>query len=281
MLLALSIVLCPLQSNAAAKPKLSAKSVSLTVGKTKTLKVKNTKKKARWSVKSGKKYIKLKAKKKTNVKLVGVKKGTAKVQCKIGKKKLVCKVKVTEGKKADISAQTVAPEVTGVPVTKTSQPRETIMPVPKETVTPMPAATVSPRPTHIPTANRLMKEPLKGTESDTVTEDGFPIWYPYGTDYFFFYGSDIYRSDIEKITFVDHIAVPHNILGTLDLSDKQNESVMAWYTDQDQDGYYEMTIGQEGGVIANPDLIYVLFEEGGWLAWPYGMPDMKNWISIG
>lgn len=71
-------------SKAAKKVKLSSKKVTVQVGKTKTLKLKNNKKKAKWTVISGKKNIKLKSKKNTSVKIVGKKKGTAKVQAKVG-----------------------------------------------------------------------------------------------------------------------------------------------------------------------------------------------------
>ena len=75
------------------KEKLSSKKLTLKKGQTKTLKVKNAQKKIKWSIVSGKKYIKLKSKKKASVKVVGKKAGKAKVQAK-GKKKLICKVTV-------------------------------------------------------------------------------------------------------------------------------------------------------------------------------------------
>ena len=78
----------------AATPKLSTKKLTMKVGKTAALKVKKTSKKAKWSIVSGKKNIRLTAKKKTSVKVKAVKAGKAKISCKIGKKKLVCKVTV-------------------------------------------------------------------------------------------------------------------------------------------------------------------------------------------
>lgn len=66
-------------SFAAKKVKLSTKKLSLNVKQSKTLKLKNNKKKVKWTVTSGKKYIKLKSKKKTSVKIVGKKGGKAKV----------------------------------------------------------------------------------------------------------------------------------------------------------------------------------------------------------
>ena len=53
----------------AATPKLSAKKLTIKIGKTAALKVKKTSKKAKWSIVSGKKNIRLTAKKKTSVKV--------------------------------------------------------------------------------------------------------------------------------------------------------------------------------------------------------------------
>ena len=93
--LALTAGLCQTAApSQAATPKLSTKKLTIKVGKTAALKVKKTSKKAKWSIVSGKKNIRLTAKKKTSVKVKAVKAGKAKISCKIGKKKLVCKVTV-------------------------------------------------------------------------------------------------------------------------------------------------------------------------------------------
>ena len=93
--LALTAGLCQTAApSQAATPKLSAKKLTIKVGKTAALKVKKTSKKAKWSIVSGKKNIRLTAKKKTSVKVKAVKAGKAKISCKIGKKKLICKVTV-------------------------------------------------------------------------------------------------------------------------------------------------------------------------------------------
>ena len=93
--LALTAGLCQTAApSQAATPKLSAKNLTMKVGKTAALKVKKTSKKAKWSIASGKKNIRLTAKKKTSVKVKAVKAGKAKISCKIGKKKLICKVTV-------------------------------------------------------------------------------------------------------------------------------------------------------------------------------------------
>ena len=93
--LALTAGLCQTAApSQAATPKLSAKKLTMKVGKTAALKVKKTSKKAKWSIVSGKKNIRLTAKKKTSVKVKAVKAGKAKISCKIGKKKLVKMLKL-------------------------------------------------------------------------------------------------------------------------------------------------------------------------------------------
>lgn len=108
MLLCLALLLAgtayiPQKASAAKKIKLNKKSVSLNIGKKVKLKVKNANKKVKWSIKSGKKYISITNKKKTSVVVKAKKAGTAKVQAKIGKKKLTCKIKVPKKTKGTSS----------------------------------------------------------------------------------------------------------------------------------------------------------------------------------
>lgn len=113
--LALTAGLCQTAApSQAATPKLSAKKLTMKVGKTAALKVKKTSKKAKWSIASGKKNIRLTAKKKTSVRVKAVKAGKAKISCKIGKKKLVCKVSV----KSDIKENDVKMKYNNVVFTK-------------------------------------------------------------------------------------------------------------------------------------------------------------------
>lgn len=73
--------------------KLSSKKVTLTVGKSKTIKVKGAKK-VTWKVAWGNTSIRLAGKKRTSVKIVAKKEGNAKIQAKAGKKKVSCRVTV-------------------------------------------------------------------------------------------------------------------------------------------------------------------------------------------
>ena len=127
--------------SAAKKVSLSNKKLTVTKGKSKTLKVKNTKKKVKWKILSGKKYISLKKKGKVAVSVKGKKKGTAKVQATVGKKKLTCKVTV---KNVKTSKTTPASPVTAKPTAKpTATPTvaPTATPTAKPTATPLATST--------------------------------------------------------------------------------------------------------------------------------------------
>ncbi len=129
----------------AAGAKLSKKSMKIQKGGSALLKVRNTAKRATWTVKSGRKVVRLKAKKKTSVKVKALKTGKAKIQCRVGNKKLVCKVQVTAKKTVEktpeksketpgqtpettpVAAPTMLPSETPEP-TKTPDGKETPSP---------------------------------------------------------------------------------------------------------------------------------------------------------
>lgn len=125
-------------AEAAEKPKLSAKKITVRVGKSKTLKVKNAAKKAKWSVKSGKSSVMLTKKKKASVSIKGKKAGKAVVVAKVGKKKLQCKVTV-EAK--DNSSENPSPSPSTVPAS----------PSPTQVPTQAPTQTPENKPTEVPT----------------------------------------------------------------------------------------------------------------------------------
>lgn len=126
--------------------KLSAKKVRIRVGQKQTIKVKNTSKKAKWSVKTGKKVITLTKKKKKRVVVKGKKKGNATVLAKIGKKKLTCKITVTKRedtqKTPDNSGSSSTPTPSGNPATST--PTATPTPSTSPTATATATATATP-----------------------------------------------------------------------------------------------------------------------------------------
>ena len=132
------------------KVKLSKKSVTVTVGKTVKVKLKNNKKKVKWTVTSGRKNVKLSKKKKTGVTIHGKKAGKAKVQAKVGKKKFVCKVTV---KKAGTNQNTDKNngKKTAKPTVKpTEKPVLPSTPTPKPTEKPSLPSTPTPKPTEKP-----------------------------------------------------------------------------------------------------------------------------------
>ena len=73
------------------------------------------------------------------------------------------------------------------------------------------------------------------------------------------FNSDIERSKIERVITVSTNEVPNDVIGSFDVSEKQNGSIMAWYKDEDSNGLYELYIGQDGGVKANPDSLKLFF----------------------
>lgn len=51
------------------------------------------------------------------------------------------------------------------------------------------------------------------------------------------------RDSIESVVFASTNVVPSGVLHSWDVSEDQNGSVMAWYTDIDNNSLYEVTIG--------------------------------------
>ncbi len=115
------VVLNPIPDVQAKAKKVSiAKSADVTVGKTVKVKLKNNKKKVKWKVIKGNKIIKITKKSKTYASVKGLKKGKAKVQAVIGKKKYTCIVTVTAKKKAQPAKKPSAPSAPSAPSTPPS-----------------------------------------------------------------------------------------------------------------------------------------------------------------
>ena len=73
------------------------------------------------------------------------------------------------------------------------------------------------------------------------------------------FGKKINRQRFESIKILTSNKVPENVLDSWDASIEQNGSIMAWYLDEDNDSYPELFIGQEGGVVANPNSSYMFY----------------------
>ena len=185
MSLAVSLM-TPLQgvSGQAARRKiaLSKKSVTMTVGQKKTIRIKNAKgKRIKWSIKK-KSIASYKKSGKYAVKLTAKKKGTTTLTCKVknGKwKSYRCKVKV---KKATLVRTPVA--TNGV-VTPTATPTVTPMATPtvKPTATPTvkPTATPTVKPTATPTVKPTATPTVKPTATPTVKPTAIPTVKPTAT----------------------------------------------------------------------------------------------------
>lgn len=179
MTFAMTVVMVPQSALAAKKQvKLNKKSVSVAVGKTVKVKLKNNKKKVKWTVVSGKKNVALSKKGKTGVTIKGKRVGKAKVQAKIGKKKYVCTVTVTNKNKAQttVAKKTAAPgNTTGTTAGKNTGSTAA---KPTATPTPTPTPTSTPTPTTNPTVTlsadaqalkKIIEEQKKA--GATVSED--------------------------------------------------------------------------------------------------------------
>ena len=67
-----------------------------------------------------------------------------------------------------------------------------------------------------------------------------------------------YRSKIKTIEIVDNINIPSDAVASFDVSENQDNSVMAWLTiNNDDNTLYDLKIGGDGGVIANPNSSYL------------------------
>ena len=132
------------------KVKLSKKSVTITVGKTVKVKLKNNKKKVKWTVVSGKKNVKLSKKKKTGVTIHGKKAGKAKVQAKVGKKKFVCKVTVKKAGTNQNADKNNGKKTAKPTVKPTEKPSLPSTPTPKPTEKPVLPSTPTPKPDNKP-----------------------------------------------------------------------------------------------------------------------------------
>lgn len=101
MFAAFGFVLPTVSVEAKAAPKLSASAVTVAYGGKQTIKLSSGK--GTWSV-DGDGVIKIKKQTKTQITVAPVKKGTATITCKVGKKKLQCKVKVLNNKVGNIES---------------------------------------------------------------------------------------------------------------------------------------------------------------------------------
>ena len=68
-----------------------------------------------------------------------------------------------------------------------------------------------------------------------------------------FFNGTIRKSSVEKIIFVNNTNVPTDAIESWNASASGEGKVIAWYKDEDSNSLYEVYIGGNGGVKANPD----------------------------
>ena len=147
---------------AAAKPKLNRTKVTLSVGKSVTLKVKRAKKKVKWST-SNKKIAKVTAK----GKIRAVAPGTAKITAKTGSVKLVCKVTVKA--KAEPGTPGTAP--TAPSAAPSAKPGVTS---PAAGTSTRPSQTNTPKQSTSPTQTNTPQQSISPTQTDTPQQSASP-----------------------------------------------------------------------------------------------------------
>ncbi len=69
----------------------------------------------------------------------------------------------------------------------------------------------------------------------------------------------IAKSKVESISFAKTNEVPSDVLGSFDMSQSNNKSIMAWYYDNDSNSKYELVIGSNNGVVYAPENSTALF----------------------
>ena len=125
LLLTLALVLSVLTPGSAAEAKTVKKNISMRVRELKHLTIKNTKKRVVWKKLSGKNKIHLYKDGKRAVFILAKKKGTVRLQAKMGKKKIVYKITIKEALQV--------PDETPIPI---STPAPTSEPTPEPTLAP-------------------------------------------------------------------------------------------------------------------------------------------------
>ena len=72
------------------------------------------------------------------------------------------------------------------------------------------------------------------------------------------YHNDAYREKITSIEFLNNKNISSDAVQSWDVSERQDGSVMAWIiNDQENEGFYKLYIGGDGGVVANPNSSYL------------------------
>lgn len=138
MVLAMAVILsAPGMADAASPTALNSRNLSLSVGKTAVLKLKNNKKTTSWKIVSGKKYIKITVLSKNRIKIKGIASGTAVVRVTAGKNKYRCRIAVkASGNPSDSPSPSPGTTVPTESPKASSSPNPSISPSPGDSSAP-------------------------------------------------------------------------------------------------------------------------------------------------
>jgi len=75
-----------------------------------------------------------------------------------------------------------------------------------------------------------------------------------------FLNTSIARQNISTLSFVDNLNIPEG-LTTEDVSENKDGSILMWYTDEDGDGNYDVTIGSNDRIYINPTYSGTIFSQ--------------------
>ncbi len=87
--------------------------------------------------------------------------------------------------------------------------------------------------------------------SECEYAEGLP--YYFCTNYEGKKGTPLVSGTIKSLKISNTNKVPEGVLGSADVTNDNSKNIMMWWTDIDNDGFYEVTIGGAGGVRANTD----------------------------
>ena len=98
---------------------------------------------------------------------------------------------------------------------------------------------------------KVIKQEALEADSGTLINDG--------SSSSMVFGHSLNRSTIESITILDNKRVPKDAIEWWDASVEKENGIKAWIKDVDNNGKYELYIGQKGGVTAPADSSYLFY----------------------
>ena len=113
----------------------------------------------------------------------------------------------------------------------------------------------------------------------TVNTMGDPIMKQYSYNSFSDYHSSTYKSKITSIVTKDNLEIPNTAIEYWDVSAAGDGSVIAYVEDDGSgNGTYKVTIGGQGGIIANPNSSYLFY--GSYLGTSFSTSNFSSLQSV-